>query len=583
MRRPPSGPETELSVPAAPVRERLRFLYGQEAGDRTAAGLERLIERHRKRAGPRPGRAARFDERDVLLITYGDTLLDPPRPPLQALGDFARQRLAGLVSGIHLLPFFPWSSDYGFSVIDHLEVKPDLGDWDDLLALGRKFRLMFDFVLNHVSAESPWFRAFLRGEPPYDRFFITMDPGTDLSAVTRPRTTPLLTRFESAAGERWVWTTFSADQVDLDYRNPEVLLRMVDVMLTYVERGAAVLRLDAAGYLWKEVGTSCIHLPQTHEVIRVLREALDAVAPDVAIVTETNVPQRDNVSYFGDGHDEAQMVYQFPLAPLVLDAFARADATHLGRWAVGLTTPSESTAFFNLLASHDGVGLLPAQGLLPDGAVAGLVRQVLAQGGQVSTRTDPGGGEGPYELNSTFFDALSDPHGGERWALRRDRFLCSQAIMLALAGVPGVYVHSLFGSHNDQEAFARTGWKRDLNHGRLSLAEISALLQDPTSETAQVFAGYGRLLSARRAHPAFHPNAPQRVLNVGPGVFALERTPMRARPVLALHNLSADPQPVAATAGVDLLTGRRHEGGPPLVLAPFEVLWLEREPATKSS
>ncbi|MBO0683066.1 MAG: sugar phosphorylase, partial [Candidatus Dormibacteraeota bacterium] len=429
------------------MRERLRFLYGPEAGERAAAELDRVLEDVRGRLGPRGSVRRRFDQTDAVLITYGDSLVAPGRAPLQALAEFTSRHLQGLVSGIHLLPFFPYSSDYGFSVLDYLQVDPGLGDWGDVEALGGRFRLMFDFVLNHVSAQSGWFRDFLAGEAPYDRYFITADPGADLSGVTRPRTNPLLTRFEGTRGPRWVWTTFSQDQVDLDYRNPEVLIRMVEVMLAYVERGASLLRLDAVGYLWKQIGTSCIHLPETHEVVRLFREVLDAVAPEVAIVTETNVPHADNVSYFGDGHNEAQMVYQFPLAPLVLDALAHADASYLSAWASELSTPSQETSFFNFLASHDGVGVVPARGILPPERVEHLVEQVLAHGGEVSYKADPDGTESVYELNSTFFDILSDPADlGEPWPARLDRFICSQALMLAMAGVPGIYLHSLFGS-----------------------------------------------------------------------------------------------------------------------------------------
>jgi sucrose phosphorylase len=566
------------------MRERLRFLYGDELGDRTAVELEQLLDRFRGRLGVREPARGGFDQRDAIVITYGDTLLSADRPPLRGLGEFALRHLAGRVSGIHILPFFPYSSDYGFSVIDYERVDAELGDWDDLAPLRPGFKLMFDYVLNHVSAESEWFKAFLRGEPPYDEFFITVDPGTDLSGVTRPRTTPLLTRFETAKGPRWVWTTFSADQVDLNYGNPLVLLRMIEVMLTYVERGARLLRMDAVGYLWKEVGTSCVHLPQAHQVVKLFRDVLDAVAPQVAIVSETNVPHADNVSYFGDGCDEAQMVYQFPLAPLVADALARGDAGHLSRWANELTTPSDQTTFFNFLASHDGVGVVPAKGILSEAAVEDLVRRVRAHGGEASYKTNGDGTDGVYELNSTFFDLLSDPNDeAEPWQRKLDRFICSQAVMLALAGVPGIYVHSLFGSHNDHAGFARSGWKRDLNHERLDLRELERRLADPCSETAQVFIRYARLLDVRRRQPAFHPQAPQRALQLGRTVFALQRGPRKGQTLVALHNLSGSPQTVelpgseAGAEWVDLVTGREMGGSAPERLEPYEVAWLQRE------
>jgi sucrose phosphorylase len=330
------------------------------------------------------------------------------------------------------------------------------------------------------------------------------------------------------------------------------------VLLTYLGAVADLLRLDAVGYLWKQLGTPSIHLPETHEIVKLFRDLLDAVAPRAALVTETNVPQPDNVSYFGNGWDEAQMVYQFPLPPLVLDAFARADASTLSEWMAGQKPPSDRTAFFNFLASHDGIGLVPARGLLSGERIDALVRQARSHGGEVSYKADPGGGESPYELNCTFFDALSDPLSQESWEHKRDRFLCSQAIMLALAGVPGVYAHSLFGSHNDHESYARTGWKRDLNHGRISVDAVEEELRGTATETAQVFDGMTRLLRDRAAQPAFHPNAAQEVLDCGSGVFALRRGPYAGHTLTALHNVSPEPQ---------MVDGR--------TLGPYEVAWIE--------
>ncbi|MDQ6919420.1 MAG: alpha-amylase family glycosyl hydrolase, partial [Candidatus Dormibacteraeota bacterium] len=380
-------------------RNRLLALYGPHLGERASAALDALLAQFGPRLAPR-NRGDGDAGNDALLISYGDTLLGEDESPLAALRKFALHHLERRLTGIHLLPFFPSSSDYGFAVKDYLAVRPELGSWEDVEAIHADFQLMFDFVLNHVSAESAWFQAFLRGDLPYRDFFITVDPATDLSMVTRPRTTPLLTRFETALGPRWVWTTFGPDQVDLNYGNPAVLLRMLEVMLTYVERGADLLRMDAVAYLWKQPGTSCAHLPQTHQVVKLFRDVLDEVAPRVEIVTETNVPQRDNLSYFGDGRDEAQMVYQFPLAPLVLDAFTHGDTTRLTAWAGSLGPPSERTAFFNFLASHDGIGVVPARDLLSEAEIGGLARRVLAHGGQVSDKANPDGSVSPYELNT---------------------------------------------------------------------------------------------------------------------------------------------------------------------------------------
>lgn len=565
-------------------RSRLDDLYGNVLGEHTAIEVDALLATFRARLRVRSGAVNEAAGNDALLITYGDTLLRPPEAPLAALREFAVRHLDGRLSGIHLLPFFPYSSDYGFSVKDYLSVRSDLGGWEDIQALNNGFDLMFDFVLNHVSAESAWFEGFLRWEAPFRDYFITVESGTDLSMVTRPRTTPLLTRFETAGGPRWVWTTFGPDQIDLNYRNPEVLMRMLEVMLTYVERGAHLLRMDAVAYLWKQPGTSCVHLPQTHQLIKLFRDVLDDVAPTVGIVTETNVPHRDNVTYFGNGRDEAQMVYQFPLGPLVLDAFARGDADRLTAWAQSLATPSDRTTFFNFLASHDGIGVVPSRGLLAEPEIERLAERVVAHGGQVSNKANPDGSESPYELNSTFFDALSDPNErGEAWATKLDRFICSQAIMLALAGVPGIYIHSLFGSSNDQAGFARSGWKRDLNHERLDLIKLESRLSDPRTETAQVFARYARLLEVRRRQPAFHPLSGQRVLETGSAIFALVRGPWEGQVLVTLHNVTNSPQVVTGEWSTeegdgweDLITGDHLGPARGMELAPHQVVWLER-------
>ena len=392
------------------MRDHLHFLYGQETGDRCFEKLQGVLSRFLQRypglpaAGIAPAErpvaspAERLTEADAILITYGDQISEPGRPPLQTLAEFLETHLHDVLSGVHILPFFPYSSDDGFSVIDYAAVDPHLGSWDDVARLGRSFRLMFDAVINHISARSDWFQAFLQDDPAYVDHFIVVEPGSPVkwvSMVTRPRALPLLTPVATPSGEKLVWTTFSTDQVDLNFANPEVLLAVIEVLLLYVEQGAEIIRLDAIAYLWKEIGSTCIHLPQTHRAVQLLRAALDAVAPHVLLITETNVPHEENVSYFGDGENEAQMVYQFPLAPLVLNAFHSGDARHLLQWAAGLETPSATATFFNFTASHDGIGVRPAEGILDAAEFQQLVDKAQAHGGFVSFKTNPDGTQSP--------------------------------------------------------------------------------------------------------------------------------------------------------------------------------------------
>jgi sucrose phosphorylase len=525
------------------------------------------------------GREVRsLSARDAILITYGDQLREPDRAPLSTLADFCDQHLRGVVSGVHLLPFYPYSSDDGFSVIDYQQVDPALGDWDDVARLGQNFRLMFDGVINHISAQSEWFAAFLRDDPKYRAYFIVVEGEPDLSQVVRPRALPLLTEFTTPSGLKRVWTTFSVDQIDLNYANPDVLLDMIDVLLFYVAHGAEMMRLDAIAYLWKEIGTSCLHRPQTHRVIQLLRAILDAVAPHVLLITETNVPHQDNISYFGDGRTEAQLVYNFALPPLTLHTFRTGEATALAHWAAGLSLPSDRTTFFNFLASHDGIGLNPARGILPDAEIDALVQQVVAHGGCVSYKHNPDGSSSPYELNINYFDALSDPNGSEALSLQIDRFVAAHAIMFSLAGVPGIYFHSLFGSRGWPEGVRLTGQNRTINRQKFDRAEVERELLDPQARRHYVFNRLKQLLQVRSSSDAFDPHSTQRVLELNRAVLAVERGRAEAA-MLCLHNVSPQAQHVTLDRkwqhARDLLSEQVVEGG--LRLQPYEVLWLHHE------
>ncbi|GAB4471790.1 MAG: alpha-amylase family glycosyl hydrolase [Anaerolineae bacterium] len=532
---------------------------------------------------------ALFNERDVILITYGDLLREPGRPALQSLFDFYTARLADTINTVHILPFYPYSSDDGFSVIDYCAVNPVLGGWEDIERfIEAGGRLMFDAVINHISARSEWFRGFVNGDPRYADYFITVDPTVDLSGVTRPRALPLLTPVETARGIEHVWTTFSADQIDLNYHSPDVLLDIIDVLLFYIERGASLIRLDAIAFLWKEIGTSCIHLPQTHTIIQLLRAIIDEVAPGVLLVTETNVPHDENISYFGDGHNEAHMVYNFSLPPLAAHALLTGSASYLTAWAAGLRAPSDQTTFFNFTASHDGVGVRPATGILPEADLNLLLTHATAHGGRVSSKANPDGSTSPYELNITYFDLLNDPAAEEPQDVQVRRFLVSQAIMLALAGVPGIYLHSLLGSRNYSAGVAETGHPRTINREKLLLHTVIEALEDTASLRHAVFEGYRGLIRQRIGQRAFHPNAGQQVLDLNPAVFALLRTtPDGSEAIAALHNVSAEPQTVTLNLGAqgwpngsllrDLLTGRVIRSGEPFKLAPYAVMWLRPE------
>ncbi|MBN1963552.1 MAG: sugar phosphorylase [Anaerolineae bacterium] len=579
----------ELPDPQARrMRGRLAFLYGEARADEVWVRLAALLAENKPRLQQGAHAARELTERDVILITYGDQVQEAGIPPLQTLHEFLASHLHEAVSGVHLLPFFPYSSDDGFAVIDYLAVDPLLGSWDDIERFRADFRLMFDAVINHISSHSAWFAGFKQGDPIHAEDFIIVEPGTDLSEVVRPRTLPLLTPVETANGEKLVWTTFSDDQIDLNYANPDVLLRVLRVLLEYVAHGASLIRLDAIAYLWKEIGTPCIHLPQTHAVVKLMRDVLDAVAPWVLIITETNVPHEENISYFGDGTDEAQLVYQFSLPPLVLHTFAVGDVHVLNQWASTLEPFSATTTYFNFTASHDGIGVRPAQGFLNAAEIEALCERARAHGGFVSYKVNSDGSQSPYELNVTYFDALSDPHSAEPLALQAQRFLSSQAIMLALRGVPGIYFHSLVGSRNDRAGAAATGHNRSINREKLSRKVLEAALVEPESLRSLVMSRYRDLIQQRRSQRAFHPNGGQQILTVHPGVFAVLRTAPEGREaIVALHSVVNETVTIEldlnalglAVAPLSDLCGAgefslAESGRVMLALAPYQVCWL---------
>jgi sucrose phosphorylase len=554
------------------IKNILKRIYGEKTGELAYQKILPLIEKFPVEKEKSKGY---FSQEDVVLITYGDSLLKQGEAPLAALHDFAKRHLKGTISTIHFLPFFPFSSDDGFSVMDFFTINPELGSWQDVKKYEEDFQLMFDFVINHFSAQSEWFDLYLQEKNGYEEFAIAVDPSTDLSMVTRPRSLPLLTEFKKSDGQTvHLWTTFSEDQIDFNYKSLDVLEKIIKVLLFYVTKGATILRLDAIAYLWKEIGTNCIHLPQTHDMVKLFRKVLDMVAPDVMLITETNVPHNENISYFGDGRDEAQMVYNFTLPPLLFYSFAKQDSSALSNWAKGLDLESETTTFFNFTASHDGIGVRPLEGILPRREIDGLVEIVEANGGQVSYKRNPDGSDSPYELNITYVDAIL----ADKDSNQAEKFLASQAIQYSLPGVPATYIHSLLGSRNWLEGVAQTGRARTVNREKLRMEDVDSELNDPDSFRSKIFFPYLKLIDTRKKQKAFHPNARFEIIDINQKVFAIKRQ-CEDQTLVALTNISSKPAPVSLQGSglsgqmPDLLTGEEFNTDS-FELKPYQYVWL---------
>ncbi|SAH80044.1 sugar phosphorylase [Enterobacter bugandensis] len=520
-------------------------------------------------------RKSGWDEKDVVLITYADQFSAKGEKALPVFTRFYNEWLARTFSHVHLLPFYPWSSDDGFSVIDYHNVAPETGTWQDVADLKQSASLMFDFVCNHMSAKSEWFANYLAQKPGYEDFFIAVDPETDLSAVTRPRALPLLTPFTLHDGSvRHLWTTFSDDQIDLNFASPQVLIAMVDVLLHYLAEGARYIRLDAVGFMWKIPGTSCIHLEQTHCLIQLFRAITEAVAPGTVIITETNVPHKDNISYFGDGENEAQMVYQFSLPPLVLHAVHRQDVNALCQWAGSLALPSTKTTWFNFLASHDGIGLNPLRGILPESEILALVEKLQQEGALVNWKNNPDGTRSPYEINVTYLDALSAQNSSDDERIAR--FILAHAVLLSFPGVPAVYIQSILGSRNDYEGVERLGYNRAINRKKYTAGQVDLELNNKNSIRHKIYSRLSEFIAIRRGESAFHPDAQAFFESLDEQILKIVRVADNGETITALFNFSNNVHTVYGDTltGMELLSGQAVSGKE-LTLNPWQVMWIK--------
>ena len=553
---------------------RLRSIYGDRIDQNLIDRILGLVDEFHV-GNERP--EEKWNQEDIILITYGDSILDEGEVPLKTLHNFLDKHLKEVISILHILPFYPYSSDDGFSVIDYMQVNHDLGSWKDIEDLSKDYDLMADLVINHISKESLWFRNFIKGNGQGGDYFIDMDPATDLRQVIRPRRLPLLTAFDTENGVKHVWTTFSEDQVDLDFRNPVVCYEMLRVLLFYISKGARIIRLDAIAFLWKVVGTECLHLPETHEMVRLMRDMAEMVDPRVIILTETNVPNEENLSYLGNG-DEAHMIYQFSLPPLLLHALYSGNSSYLNNWASSIPDPPRGCTYFNFTASHDGIGVRPLEGLLPETEFMELLEAMRNNGAHISTRRNADGSDTPYEMNITYFDALKSAKNGQGGQQVR-RFLCSQAIMMSMKGIPAFYIHSLTATTNYHEGVKASGRARTINRRKWNLDELTLSPWDENPQ-ATVFNELSDLIRIRKKQAAFHPDAGQEVMDPGNDFFAIKRI-SPGQNIVVIANIShqnktinSNNLEIISNNYIDLISGMQYHANQEISIYPYQTLWI---------
>ena len=479
-----------------------------------------------------------ISEKTLLLISYGDNLKNKNEVPLKALKNFFEKNLKNFFEMLHVLPFYPSSSDGGFSVTDHKNVNKDLGTWHDIRSLSNHVSIMADLILNHSSIKGKWFNSFIKEKEDYKNFFFTIDDNFDFSKVIRPRDHKLIQIYNYKKKNNKLWCTFSHDQIDLNFKDPLVLIEFIEIVLLLLSKGVTTFRLDAVAFIWKKNGTSCVNLPETHEIVKLLRLIVNYINPHALIVTETNLPRKENLSYFGN-NDEANWIYNFPLPPLILYTFLFEDSSKISGWSKSMPPAQINNAYLNFIASHDGIGMRPAEGILDNIILDKLFKRVKKNGGKFSFRKVESKNK-VYEANITLFDALKRTDFDKDGIFAVERYIAAHSILLALEGVPAIYFNSLFGTSNDQNAFIKTGIKRNINRFKWEFSDLSKKLKNKNSLENIIYSKILKIISLRQKQIAFHPNATQYTLTLGNKLFGVWRQSIdRSQNIFAITNISS--------------------------------------------
>ena len=479
-----------------------------------------------------------ISEKSLLLISYGDNLKNKNEVPLKTLKNFFEKNLKNRFEILHILPFYPSSSDGGFSVTDHKNVNKDLGTWNDIRLMSKHASIMADLILNHSSIKGKWFNSFIKEKEDYKNFFFTIDDNFDFSKVIRPRDHKLIQIYNYKKKNNKLWCTFSHDQIDLNFKDPLVLIEFIEIVLLLLSKGVTTFRLDAVAFIWKKNGTSCVNLPETHEIVKLLRLIVNYINPHALIVTETNLPRKENLSYFGN-NDEANWIYNFPLPPLILYTFLFEDSSKISGWSKSMPPAQINNAYLNFIASHDGIGMRPAEGILDNIILDKLFKRVKKNGGKFSFRKVESKNK-VYEANITLFDALKRTDFDKDGIFAVERYIAAHSILLALEGVPAIYFNSLFGTSNDQNAFIKTGIKRNINRFKWEFSDLSKKLKNKNSLENIIYSKILKIISLRQKQIAFHPNATQYTLTLGNKLFGVWRQSIdRSQNIFAITNISS--------------------------------------------
>ena len=560
----------------------LRTIYKPSLNERDIDHLkDQIIQIIKKFNQNNSKKKLTISEKTSLVICYGDNVNSNQKSSIEVFQNFFKKNLKKYFNAIHFLPFYPSSSDSGFAVKDHYKIEKRIGSWSDIKKISKSSHVMADIVINHSSARGLWFKNFLKKKRPGKDYFLTVNSKFNTSKVVRPRDHKLLKKIDIFGKSDFLWRTFSADQIDLDFKNPSVLLRFIKIMVHLVSNGVTIFRLDAIAYLWKKNGTNCINLKQTHEIVKLLRLISNLLNVETIIITETNLPEKENLSYFGK-NDEANWIYNFSLPPLLIHAFLFENSSYLNKWSKKLPNAKFQNSYLNFIASHDGIGMRPTEGILNERSLNNFLKRLKKNGSKFSYRKVQNKSKKVYEANITVFDALkksdTDPNG--KFFL--ERYIAAHAIMISFEGVPAIYFNSLFGKSNDEAKYVITGNNRDINRYKWSYENITKKLNDKNSKQSIFYQNLGKLLEIKRKQKAFHPNAQRLNINLGSKLFCFKRTSLdKKQTIISITNCSSvDQYPKLNkkySKWKNIINPKINSLNKSFKLKPFETMWLSNK------
>ena len=525
----------------------------------------------------------RWNQSHSVLITYADSIYKNGEPTLITLRDLLSNHFGSLSKVVHILPFLKSTSDGGFAVSSYDSLEEKFGDWNDLKSISKNHVLMADLVLNHVSSSHPWVQQFIKCQVPGISNVFSPEQNLDWSNVVRPRSSSLFSQINTENGPKQVWTTFGPDQIDLNWQNPKMTLEFLNLIISYLSNGIKWLRLDAVGFIWKESGTTCLHLPKAHSIVKILRILLNNLLDNGVLITETNVPQKENLSYLIT-EDEAHMAYNFPLPPLLLEAIITSRADILNLWISDWPQLPFDTTLFNFTASHDGVGLRALEGLMNEQRIKGLLINCEKRGGLVSHRRLSNGEDKPYELNISWWSAMEDSSRDSK-RFQFERFILTQLLVMALKGVPAFYLPALLASENDIKSFSMTGQRRDLNREKFKLDNLVSVLNNPESNANKNIKYLGNAMDIRSKLEQFHPSSEMECLSKGRSDIVVIKRGKGPKSVFAIHNMTENkinyqlddydlPELIDNDFNMkDFLASTKYNWKN-ISLDPFQVIWL---------